>query len=226
MRAPTPKVASKLFLTRCQKSFFECSLGSICRVQAKKQQNTSMDIDLDCEVWGVTDWFDNEPAALGDNHFQSEDWSSMSISLKEWRRGKGLRWKEGCYRSTKTCSRGVSLCSSVASPISQEGHSERNFPIFAFPFRFFLFFPDFPSFFPDFFPIFGKFSLSGVALCPPLPPQWLRHWAYGHWLMPCYLWQHLEGGMRDIPPSQLPCPSHLPPSLKEKNYKNQSFLAF
>ena len=63
---------------------------------------------------------------------------------------------------------------SVASPICQEGQRERNFPIFAFSSRFFLFFPDFSWFSPDFswfFPIFGKFSLSGVALCPPCHPN-------------------------------------------------------
>ena len=59
--------------------------------------------------------------------------------------------------------------SSVASPICQEGQSERTFPILAFSSRFFLFFPDFSRF-------LAKFLLSGVALCPPLHPQWLRHW--------------------------------------------------
>ena len=85
--------------------------------------------------------------------------------------------------------------SSVASPICQEGQSERNFPIFAFSSRFFLFFPIFPDFswiFPDFFPIFSDFfpifqipgfspifgnfiAVRGDTLPPPLPPQWLRH---------------------------------------------------
>ena len=60
----------------------------------------------------------------------------------------------------------TSLNSSVASPICQEGQSERTFPIFAFSSRFFLFFPDFSWF----SPIFGNFSLSGVALCPLDPP--------------------------------------------------------
>ena len=64
--------------------------------------------------------------------------------------------------------------SSVASSICQEGQSERNFPMFAFSSRFFLFFPDFSWFFPDFswfFPRFlANFSLSGVALCPPCHP--------------------------------------------------------
>ena len=55
--------------------------------------------------------------------------------------------------------------SSVASPICQEGQSERNFPIFAFSSRIFLFFPEF-------------FAVRGGTL-PPLPPQcgpqWLHH---------------------------------------------------
>ena len=58
------------------------------------------------------------------------------------------------------CFQGLSLGSSVASPICQEGQSERTFPIFPFSSRFFLFFPDFSQ-------IFGTL--------PPLPPQWLRH---------------------------------------------------
>ena len=65
--------------------------------------------------------------------------------------------------------------SSVANPICREGQSERTFPIFVFSFRFFLFFPDFSWFFPLFSRFLANFSLSGVALCPPLPPQWLRH---------------------------------------------------
>ena len=51
---------------------------------------------------------------------------------------------------------------------------KKNFPIFAFSSQFFLFFPDFsPIFliFSLFFPIFGKFSVSGVALCPPCHPS-------------------------------------------------------
>ena len=68
--------------------------------------------------------------------------------------------------------------SSVASPICQEGQSKRNFPIFAFSSRFFLFFPDFSKF-PPIFPLFSRFfgnffAVRGDTL-PPLPPQWLRH---------------------------------------------------
>ena len=55
--------------------------------------------------------------------------------------------------------------SCVASPICQEGQSERTFLIFAFS-QFFLFFPIFPPLFPEFWPFF---LLSGRALCPPWP---------------------------------------------------------
>ena len=51
--------------------------------------------------------------------------------------------------------------SSVASPICQEGQSERTFPIF-----------------PLFSRFLANFLLSGVALWPPLPPQWLCHWTW------------------------------------------------
>ena len=52
--------------------------------------------------------------------------------------------------------------SSVASPVSQKGQSERTFPILAFSSRFFLFFP-------DFFPIFGKFfAVRGGTSSTPL----------------------------------------------------------
>ena len=75
--------------------------------------------------------------------------------------------------------------SSVASPICQEGQSERNFPIFAFSSRFFLFFPNFswffpdfswfsPRFFPDFHDFWQFFPCQGWHSAP-LPPQWLRH---------------------------------------------------
>ena len=54
-----------------------------------------------------------------------------------------------------TCTFSVS---SVASPICQEGQSEKNFLIFAFCSRFFLFFfPIFPEFFLIFFLIFPDF---------------------------------------------------------------------
>ena len=58
--------------------------------------------------------------------------------------------------------------SSIASPICQEGQSERNLPIFAFSSPFFLFFS---WFFSDFWQIF---TVRGGTL-PSLPPQWLRH---------------------------------------------------
>ena len=56
--------------------------------------------------------------------------------------------------------------SSVASPICQEGQSERIFPMFAFSCRFFLFFPDFFPLFPDFWHFF---AVRGDTL-PPVPP--------------------------------------------------------
>ena len=59
-------------------------------------------------------------------------------------------------------------CSSVTSPISQEGQSERNFPIFAFSSRFFLiFFPDFSWFFPSFWHFF--FCCQGWHSAPRHP---------------------------------------------------------
>ena len=64
----------------------------------------------------------------------------------------------------------VLITSSVASPVCQEGQSERTFLIFTFSSRFF-FFPRFFlifSLFPDFL---ANFSLLGVALCPPWPPS-------------------------------------------------------
>ena len=57
--------------------------------------------------------------------------------------------------------------SSVASPICQEGQSERTFPIFAFSSQFFLFFPNFP----DFFLNFGNFfAVRDGTLPPPCHP--------------------------------------------------------
>ena len=63
------------------------------------------------------------------------------------------------------------VASSIASPICQEGQSERTFPIFAFSSRFFLFFPDFFPLFPDFWQIF---HCQGWHSAPP-PPPWLHH---------------------------------------------------
>ena len=71
--------------------------------------------------------------------------------------------------------------SSVASPVCQEGQSERSFPIFAFSSRFFLVSPIFAfssRFFlvspicPDFSPLFGKFfAVRDGTLPPPLTPS-------------------------------------------------------
>ena len=66
------------------------------------------------------------------------------------------------------------IYSSIASPICQEGQSERTFPIFAFSCRFFLFFPiipDFPPLFPDFWHFFHCQGWHSA----PLTPQWLHH---------------------------------------------------
>ena len=65
-------------------------------------------------------------------------------------------------------------CSSVASPICQEGQSEITFSLFAFSSQFFVFFPDFSSFFPDFplFPLifWNFFAVRGGTLPPFDPP--------------------------------------------------------
>ena len=59
----------------------------------------------------------------------------------------------------------LTLISSVASPICQDGQSERTFLIFAFSSRFSSFFPDFPLF----FPIFDNFfAVRGGTLLPPV----------------------------------------------------------
>ena len=88
--------------------------------------------------------------------------SVFSLELKEHRPGGGGPKK------------GVWGCSSIASPICQEGQSERNFPIFDFSSRFFLFFVIFPEFFLIFPDFWHFFAVRGGTL-PPLPPQWLRH---------------------------------------------------
>ena len=80
--------------------------------------------------------------------------------------------------------------SSVASPICQEEQSERTFSIFAFSSRFFLFFPNFSWFFPSFSRFLANFALSGVALCPPLYTQWLRHWILWYSLRNKQHWYH------------------------------------
>ena len=58
-------------------------------------------------------------------------------------------------------SRVQSLLSSVASPICQEGQSERNFPIFAFSSRFF---PSFPRF-------LANVCCQGLHSAPPYHPS-------------------------------------------------------
>ena len=62
---------------------------------------------------------------------------------------------------------------SVASPICQEGQSERTYPIFAFPIfpLFFLIFCLFFPIFPDFFPIFGKYFAVRGGTLPPCHPS-------------------------------------------------------
>ena len=72
--------------------------------------------------------------------------------------------------------------SSIASPICQEGQSERTFPILAFSSWFFLVYLIFSSLFSQFFPLFflifdNFFAVEGGTL-PRLPPYWLRHWLY------------------------------------------------
>ena len=62
------------------------------------------------------------------------------------------------------------VTSSVASPICQEGQSEKTL------LDFYLFLPDFSSFFPD----FGQFFRCQGWHSAPLHPQWLRHWLLLH----------------------------------------------
>ena len=68
----------------------------------------------------------------------------------------------------------------LASPLCQEGQSERTFPIFAISSQFFLFFlffpscPDFSLFFQN-FPSFWQFFLCQGRHSAP-PPNWLRYW--------------------------------------------------
>ena len=73
-----------------------------------------------------------------------------------------------------TCSHSIRtlLLSRVASPICQEGQSERTFPIFALSSQFFLFFPQFFLIFSPLFPNFCKFfpcqGWHSAPLCPPV----------------------------------------------------------
>ena len=78
----------------------------------------------------------------------------------------GAHFESSCRKREQKFSRvGAVPFSSIASPICQEGQSERNFQIFTFSSRFFVIFP---RFFLIFFRFPAIFSLSGVALCPPL----------------------------------------------------------
>ena len=63
------------------------------------------------------------------------------------------------------------LFSSVASPICQDGQSERIFPIFPFSSRFFLFLLIFSPIFSLFIPIFGNFFAVRRGILPPWPPD-------------------------------------------------------
>ena len=71
--------------------------------------------------------------------------------------------------------------SSAASPIYQEGQSERTFLILTFSSWYLLFFPDRPPLFP-FFQIFGKFfnCQEGHSAPPPPPPRPPGGYATGH----------------------------------------------
>ena len=74
--------------------------------------------------------------------------------------------------------------SSVASPICQEGQSERTFPIFAFSFQFLPIFLDFFLFFPD----FGKlFAVRGGTLSALLDPQVAMPLCMNYKLITAYL---------------------------------------
>ena len=67
-----------------------------------------------------------------------------------------------------TTAKNIVFNSSVASPICQEGQSERNFQIFAFSSRFS---PDFSWFFPDFWPFF---RCQGWHSAPPCHPTGIQ----------------------------------------------------
>ena len=86
-------------------------------------------------------------------------------------------WSQKYMQNEDVCAFLSNLTSSVASPICQEGQSERTFLIFAFLPNFFLFFPnflsffpifpDFPLFFPDFWLIFCCQGWHSAPLDPP-----------------------------------------------------------
>ena len=87
-------------------------------------------------------------------------------------------WKN---KNTQTISFGLSTLfrsgpiSGIASPLCQEGKSERIFPIFA------LFFPIFP----DFFPLFPIFPLFFPNYPPPFPDFWQSFHCHVGTLTPC-----------------------------------------
>ena len=66
--------------------------------------------------------------------------------------------------------------SSVASPICQEGQSERTFPIFASSSRFFPFFPRFYPLFPDFWQIFRCQGWHSAPLAPQVATPLIRRY--------------------------------------------------
>ena len=94
--------------------------------------------------------------------------------------------------------------SSIASPVCQEGQSERNFPIFAFSSRFFLFFPDFFPPFPNFWQIFAVRGGTLPPLATPvaMPLFWYHKNSYFfliiilkfHALIP----KHLEENIKNV----------------------------
>ena len=108
-------------------------------------------------------------------------------------RGSHTLWHMGNQHSYSMVDIATKLWhSSVASPICQEGQSERTFPIFAFSSWFFIFFPAFSWLLPSSSRLLAYFSLLRVALCPrALPPVatpllWYRksHWKKtrkSHW---------------------------------------------
>ena len=82
---------------------------------------------------------------------------------KKYLKIKNTLWKP---RTTEEISKFLNtFCSSVASPIWQEGQSERTFPIFAFSSWIFLFFP---NFFPDFWQIFHCQWWHSAPLATPV----------------------------------------------------------
>ena len=93
--------------------------------------------------------------------------SNFQTNLKEKSQENRLGLKQNIIQATRITIHGkyyADLASSVASPICQEGQSERNCPIFPLFTRFLpllsdisSFFPWFFLIFPDFFPLFPDF---------------------------------------------------------------------